>query len=177
MWVQLTSGQPLELDFITSHLRIEDVAASLAKINRFAGATRVPYSVAQHSVHVSKLVKRMGGSWKDSLAGLMHDAEEIAVGDIPTPSKAFIGVDSGRIGLIQACIEESLFGHVLGSDEIVRHADLVALATEKRDLLSKCERPWALELPAPDRARIKPLGWRGAQRLFLERYYMLKGKV
>lgn len=58
---------------------IEDVAWSLANINRFNGHVG-RYSVAQHSCLVSDI---LGGSF----CGLMHDGPESITGDIQTPVK------------------------------------------------------------------------------------------
>jgi len=54
---------------------IDDIAHGLALCNRFAGQTRYPISVAQHSVYCSRLC---GGS----LQALLHDASEAYLGDV-----------------------------------------------------------------------------------------------
>src|SRR4051812_2148358 len=55
---------------------IEDIAHALALCNRFAGHTKRPMSVAQHSVYVSRLCPNY------RLAGLLHDASEAYLGDV-----------------------------------------------------------------------------------------------
>lgn len=64
---------------------IRDIARGLSKINRYNGQTNVPYSVAQHSVLVSKLCLPVF-----SFAGLMHDAHEAYFGDMPTYVKRLL---------------------------------------------------------------------------------------
>ncbi len=73
---------------------IEDIAYGLAKEERFDGNTIVPYSVAQHSVHVANLIASgpcsAGDSWPWVAGGLMHDATEAYLGDIVSPLKRLL---------------------------------------------------------------------------------------
>lgn len=66
-------------------LRARDVTASyigdaLAKTNRYNGRTREPFSVASHSVLVSRLCPPEHRAW-----GLLHDAHEAFLGDWTSP--------------------------------------------------------------------------------------------
>jgi hypothetical protein len=65
---------PLEL--CAEDVHIEDIAHALALCNRFAGHTKNPVSVAQHSVFVARL------SGEDGLQGLLHDASDAYIGDM-----------------------------------------------------------------------------------------------
>ncbi len=65
----------------------EEVALTLARIPRWAGATLVPWSVLQHSIAAFRLAESMGLDDTTQLAALWHDAEEMATGDIPKPFK------------------------------------------------------------------------------------------
>src|SRR5687767_12398883 len=66
--------------FSADDVCLEDIAHHLASVNRFGGAARIPMSVAQHSV----LVSRLSGSYGSPLAvhGLLHDAAEAYLGDV-----------------------------------------------------------------------------------------------
>ncbi|WP_052265414.1 hypothetical protein [Ruegeria sp. ANG-R] len=69
-----------------SVLTASSLADTLAKINRFAGRTPVPWSVAAHSVVVSRLCSDP----TEKAWGLLHDAHEAFIGDIITPALEFI---------------------------------------------------------------------------------------
>lgn len=59
---------------------IEDIAHQLSNICRFGGIVNHHYSVAEHSIWVSH-------QCKNELAGLLHDASEAYLQDIPSPLK------------------------------------------------------------------------------------------
>lgn len=61
---------------------IEDIAHSLANQCRFGGHTQRRFSIAQHSIMVADRLPK-----EHRLAGLLHDASEAYLLDIPTPVK------------------------------------------------------------------------------------------
>ncbi len=130
-----TEYNPDRLD--SADIRIEDIAHALSLICRFGGHTKEHYSVAQHSLLVARILSAMDASPAVRLAGLMHDAHEAYIGDIPTPIKDALGLCWHELELQAADAVQDAFGlsSVMQSNKaIIKHADLVALATERRDL-------------------------------------------
>lgn len=146
LWIQTRDGHAIDLlapDL--SEVCIEEIAHSLARINRFTGHTRgpVPYSVAQHCVLVANhLPEHL------KLAGLLHDAHEAILGDIASPIKWALEYSGGGAAFqfldraAEAAVKKRWTAEAY-DDAIVRQADLRALATERRDLLGDVQaRPW-----------------------------------
>jgi hypothetical protein len=127
---------------------LRDVAHQLALINRFAGATWRPYSVAEHSLLVSEIAQRKGESLVVQLAALLHDAHEAYTTDLIGPVKAAINERSMRAGAganwrdfeAEHAREVRRFFGVLttfaSKREVLHRCDMEALATERRDLTS-----------------------------------------
>jgi hypothetical protein len=62
---------------------IEDIAHGLSMLCRFAGQCRFFFSVAEHSIAVARLLPA-----NLKLFGLLHDASEAYLADLPRPVKA-----------------------------------------------------------------------------------------
>lgn len=81
MFINTYSGGKFDPeDLENSDFRLDDIAHSLSLQCRFAGHIPRFYSVAEHSVLVSK-------NTEYPLEGLLHDASEAYLMDIPTPIK------------------------------------------------------------------------------------------
>lgn len=166
-------------------ISIEDIAAHLAKINRFNGATRQPYSVAQHSVLVARILALAGHDAATQLWGLLHDAHEAYLGDMATPVQwhLFGNVEKARNVLpsvweeaTTAMDEAIIAAFGLTVTAVMRRevllADKRALVTEWRDLMQgPCPAGWTAE-PVPD--LVWPAyHWSDAQAVFLQRFETL----
>jgi hypothetical protein len=99
---------------------LDDVAHALANINRYTGHTGYAYSVAQHSVAVSRYLDITGEPAIIQLAGLLHDAHEAYFGDISAPMKEFLklrGLDNIIAGTVYEAfgIKDGGVAHVIQS--------------------------------------------------------------
>lgn len=160
-WVMTYTGKkfyPFSPD--PESIDILDIAHALSNTARFGGHTESFYSVAQHSVIVSSICP---GHLK--LEGLLHDAGEYIFGDLPKPIKLYMPAFArAEKNLAQAVFRK--FGLCWPMPPEVRRADLVALATEKRDL--RGDSPEELEsLPDPIDHRVIPVDPVLAEQLFL----------
>lgn len=107
-----------------------DIAISLSRQARYLGHTSEFYSVAQHSVIVSKALPDGLKLW-----GLLHDAAEAYVGDIIHPIKKALPLFRAIEDSITSAIAEhfQLDGDKIPED--VKAVDTIAALTERRDLL------------------------------------------
>jgi 5'-deoxynucleotidase YfbR-like HD superfamily hydrolase len=125
-WVNPFDPDPNQLD-------AGDIARALANQCRFGGHSRVFYSVAQHSVIVSRLVEERGGDVEEVFAALMHDATEAYLGDMPHPLKHRSPLGAA-FREAEAHLEQAIrdrFGIKADVAEI-KQADRALLATERR---------------------------------------------
>lgn len=169
--IQTWSGKLIDLMSIQpGDIRMADVAHSLSVIPRWNGHTRRFYSVAQHSVHVSNLC-----CVEDRLWGLLHDAAEAYVCDLPRPIKQLYGM-TGYCSLekqvLRAIAVEVGLPPVM--PDSIHAADCVALATEYRDLFT-VHHDLGLVMPDPCMIRIEPLCSDEAKALFISTFEDLHG--
>lgn len=165
-YIQTFSGKRINLlDPKVDDICIEDIAQALSLQCRFSGHCKEFYSVAQHSVFVSKLCEP-----QDAMYGLLHDASEAYLVDIPKPLKY-----SGKFDVYLKFEEKMMkvihkkFNLNKEEPESVKMADRVMLMTEARDLASKfnpCD--WGKVPPAT--FTIKPVFYTEAKEMFLNRY-------
>lgn len=134
-WIETVSGKHFPfLNPNPDDIDIKDIAFSLANQCRFNG--HVPFfSVAEHSVAVAaRLPARL------QLAGLLHDAAEAFVSDIPSPVKRYLPDYKVIEDNIQAAINAK-FG-VDSYDPLVKDADKQAVSNEAYYLLKSQGKDW-----------------------------------
>jgi len=163
--IQTYSGNKFDFTEFGNVVLIDDISHALSNICRFGGHCRQFYSVAQHSILASYIVPT-----QDALWALLHDAAEAYVGDIPTPLKQLIPDYKKIEKRVEGEVLElfGLRGHMPAS---VKHADLVMLATERRDLMAEQQERWEiLDNIIPLKETIVPLLPFEAKQAFLIRF-------
>lgn len=173
--------------------RIEVIAHALAQINRFTGHASRPYSVAEHSLLVCDIVASMGLGCHAQMAALLHDAHEAITGDTATPVKWALGTawlmfENEHAAAVRAGyhIQSAHATHRAA----IKRADLIALATERRDLMRfvpGINLPWPiLDTPGNEVLPLEAadlnnpahvaMGWRHHRDAFLARYRQLDAR-
>ena len=167
---------PLEL--LPEQVDIRDIAHHLGNQCRYSGAVREFYSVAEHSVRCYRYVLQ---KYPDEPSlhrqTLLHDSAEYALQDMARPLK-----EDPRFGQAYRGAEkraEKVIFPVLDVeypfDDRVWEADLVLLATERRDLLPQNGRWTILDGIEPLREKIVPWSPKRARSTFLAEYEGLAG--
>jgi 5'-deoxynucleotidase YfbR-like HD superfamily hydrolase len=148
---------------------IVDIAHHLSQMPRFAGATRRWFSVAEHSLNVSLVVPT-----HYALAGLLHDAAEAYLMDMPSPIKQTTMMDG------YAETEDNLLEVIFvkyGLDPIippaVKLADKRMGATEAVELMRYHE--WALNYERYSRHMVVGYSPEAIEKKFLEAFFDLLG--
>lgn len=169
-WIPTYTGRPFwPLNASTGDVHIEDIAHHLSQICRWSGATKQFYSVAQHSVLVSMICD-------NARCGLLHDAPEAYLGDVPPQMKRlWLGFEEVEGRLYEIIATKFDLPRQIPDD--VKHADLVMRETERRDLIragAACELIWPRTGVAPiNWGRITPWPPAEAERNFLLRFRQL----
>lgn len=160
-WILTATGRAIDIAMPSAKpINIMDIAWALAQLPRFVGHCRRPYSVAEHSLLVAEIADREHQLAPDALlCALLHDAHEAYLGDCSSPLKRVLGDAWYAIERRhEAAVRLAFDLHTtLQARQIIKHCDLVALATERRDLLpthtDACTAPWA------DLRGIEPCSW------------------
>lgn len=130
-----------------SDLTLYDIAFGLGRVCRFAGHTGRFYSVAEHCVHVARLVPTA-----QARAALLHDASEAIIGDVSRPLKAMLP----EYRAIERRLEEAIADRFLGDPERkgstsayyrihtpeIKAADRAMCAVEARELMPHAAGYW-----------------------------------
>lgn len=164
---------------------IEDIAHALSQLCRYGGHTRHHYSVAEHSMLVSRLAGRRatglvkGGRELTAKAaareGLLHDAAEAYVQDLVRSVKHLDALLGYR--LLEAnvyAVVAAKFGLPPTTSRLVDEADKDVVVLEKAAVMGmppKDAESWAKVAGL----QVEPMRAEVAEALFLQRYYELWG--
>jgi len=166
-FIQTYSGKKFDyLKATADDIDIEDIANPLANICRFSGHVPEFYSVAQHSVLCSQLVPA-----EFAFEALMHDAAEAYVQDLPAPLKALLHDYRSMEQMVDDLIRDK-YGLPREHSPAVKRADLIMLATERRDLGIDDGTRWAIleGIQPSELIRVDPLRPAQAYTLFMNRF-------
>ena len=151
-WIQTLDGKKFDLKNPSADMiDPEPIIVGLSRMCRFSCHCNEFYSIGQHSVLVCDLVEEP----ELKLAALLHDAHELywGFGDICRPAKEMFGDIFSKTLEIHAYTVHCAIAERFNIDpvcffnETIQHADDVALATEKRDLMKEVDWDWE---PLPD---------------------------
>ena len=162
-WIQTYTGRKFfPLTDEPGEIDLRDIAHSLALQCRYNGHCRQFYSVAEHSVRVSHILPFEDAAW-----GLLHDAAEAYVSDLPRPLKLTVPDFRAAEDRLIRLIAET-FGLPWPMPHSVHHADEVLLATEARDLMAPFADDWHLKA-SPLAETVIPISPTDSEALFLAR--------
>lgn len=183
-WIITVTGAQVDLRALEpASISVLDIAHSLARQDRWNGHTSRPYSVAEHSLLVVDIMEHRYGVRHPItlLAGLMHDAHEYLTGDLSTPMKAIIGPAWTReeTRIQHAVLERfGLLPTFIQNHHTIKSADLVALATERRDLMPRGHEPLTVEWAEPamwvDLRGRDGFTWEDWRQAFLDKFAELQ---
>lgn len=168
-WIQTRTGERFELlDPSPLTIKLEDIAAGLAKLCRYTGQSNRFYSVAEHCYRVSLLVPE-----EHAFQALLHDASEAYLGDVSSPLKALLN----DYRVIEEQVQAAIYRRFRLPEETAREvkaADYRIRATEVRllyDGVLDSWKPWLTgHKPVADMTP-DAVGWtwQSAELLFLDR--------
>lgn len=170
-WINTYTGRKVyPLDLRPEDIDIRDIAHALALECRYLNHSSVHYSVAQHSVLLSRWVPA-----EFALDALLHDAEEAYLGDLARPLKVLPQFAFWReAGKKAAAVIQQALG--IGPEPAeVKRLDHMMCGVEATRVMNT-HPDWTFQ-PSPPEWRIERVwDWREAEALFLSRYGFLTGK-
>lgn len=156
-------------------IKLEDIAHALSLTCRFVGQCSQFYSVAEHSWNVARLLD--GTPLRVQLAGLLHDASEAYLADIPSPVKSLLpdykALEDKVLGVVF-----KKYGLEYPPHPAVKQCDLTMLSTEAHYLLPSKGNSWAMWTNIrrpPVLSGYRPIGMspETAKQVFLDKFFEL----
>lgn len=159
-WIETHGGKRMWfLNPEAKMVDIDDIAHSLSNQCRFSGHTSRFYSVAEHSMNVA--MELFDQSPVIRMQGLLHDASEAYLLDIPSPVKIYLtNYKELEEKIMQAIFDK--YNLVLPLDYMVKEADSVMLKREAEELLPSRGKDWINKYPTLWTSRRKIVGMKPA---------------
>jgi hypothetical protein len=170
-WIQTRTGRKFwPLDPRPEDVHIEDIAHALAMKCRYGGHCLRFYSVAEHSVLVSQFLPPELALW-----GLLHDAGEAYLADVPRPVKQQLtGFHALEAAVLRAVAVRFGLQGVVEPPEVKR-IDTALLSDERKVLMAPLldgaasDAEWGATEPGVG-AHVRGLDPVAAAELFLQRF-------
>lgn len=132
---------PLKPDI--NKIYLLDIAHALALTCRYAGHCLRPYSVAEHGVHVARVVRKRGGDVWQQLDAILHDTPEAYLQDLVSPVKRRLRGYADFEDVLTTVIYHKYFVRpYAGMADLVQEVDYGILSDEAAQNMSPPERPW-----------------------------------
>jgi hypothetical protein len=129
-WIELITGS--RFYFNKPMYDVGAIAHSLSHICRFTGHSRKFYSVAEHSVLVSRIMEDQGLG--DPMEGLLHDGVESVLADVARPIKSLLKDYKALEAALDSAMRKQ-FALPEAMTEGCKRADSIALLIEARELM------------------------------------------
>ncbi len=168
-WISLLSGGTFNYNRPQdSNVTLDDLASALSNVCRFSGHLPCFYSVAQHLVNTSRIVRP-----EFAFDALMHDTAEAFTNDLPTPLKWALPIFKELEVKIEAAMAGK-FGFNYPYPPEVKQADTEMLILEKL-YVKRDDSVWPnyegiVVDYLIDKVDLKPWQPQRAKREFLKRY-------
>lgn len=134
-WLRTYTGKRFHFtDPKADEVEIKDIARGLSNLCRFGGQCKTFYSVAEHCVLVADLLPR-----NLAFAGLLHDAAEAYLLDVPSPLKGVLVSYHGLEIKVDAVIAKHFSLGPEQHHELVKRADVYAQDLEGNQLMRNWE--------------------------------------
>lgn len=139
-WIGTYTGGKFVFENIKENkIDIKDIAHSLSMLCRYNGHCKNFYSVAEHSLLVSSLL-----SEELKIHGLLHDAAEAYISDIPRPYKRMIpNIKENEEEILKHIYNELNIQYLSELDiKIIKVVDTRLLQTERKLIMPDSDDVW-----------------------------------
>lgn len=145
-WIQTFTGKAFHYEDIRPEdINVVDIARALSHQCRFAGHTNRFYSVAEHCVHVA----RQFTDPQLRKIGLLHDATEAYILDLPKPLKSLLPD--------YEAYEQRVWEVIAAKFAMPREIPAAVHEIDRRMLITERPRLFRHPLPWPKYADVQPL--------------------
>jgi hypothetical protein len=177
-YIETASGTAFHFDDPPAEeILIDDVAHALSHICRFNGHTQRFYSVAEHSLLIARWLERQGHPPLVCYTGLLHDAAEAYINDLPRPIKYAMPEYRAMEKTIELAVAVR-FGTTYPVPPVIKEADARIILDERRSVMNPRSRnKWVVDDLEP--LGVMVVGWEPgvAKSHFLNEYHRLSGII